>query len=290
MKPILLLSLAGLLLLAGSSSFAQAPVQNDKRIVALEPQLEKLLKEWKIAGFAVAVVDKGGVIYAKGFGYRDVEHKLPATPNTLFEIGSCTKAFTASLIGMLAADKLLDIDKPVHNYLPQLEFFNNGLTDNVTLRDMMSHRTGLPRHDYSWYFFPTSSRDTLLQRIRYMEPSAGLRDRWQYNNFMFLLQGITAEKLTGKRWEDLVRTKIFGPLGMSRTNVSIADLSKDGDGSLGYDLAADSSIKKVPYFSVDAMGPAGSINSSVMEMGKWVRTWINGGKFDGKDVIPGSFL
>src|SRR5437868_10323504 len=149
--------------LAGTSSFAQSPVQNDKRVVALEPQLEKLLKDWKIAGFAVAVVDKNKIIYAKGFGYRDYDKKIRVTANTLFAIGSCTKAFTASLIGMLANDKMLDIDKPAHNYLVDLAFYNNGMTDNITLRDMMSHRTGLPRHDYSWYLFSTSSRDSLLQ-------------------------------------------------------------------------------------------------------------------------------
>lgn len=260
--------------------------QNDKRIAALEPQLEKLLKDWKAAGFAVAVVDKNKLIYSKGFGYRDLEKKLPVTPNTLFAIGSCTKAFTASLIGILNKDGLVSIDKPAYNYLPSLSFFNTGMKDVVTLRDMMSHRTGLPRHDLSWYLFPTSSRDTLLQRIQYQEPTAGVRDKYQYNNFMFFAQGVITEKITGKTWEQNIKSNFFTPLNMTRSNFSVNDLAKDKDAAVGYYVKNDSIIKKIPYYNIDAMGPAGSINSSVNEMSNWVITWINGGNYKGKEIIP----
>ena len=288
MKRLLLI----ILFVAFCSSFAcsQNANSNDKRLESLEPQFEKILKDWKAVGFAVAVVDKNKIIYSKGFGYRDFEQKKPVTSNTLFAIGSCTKAFTASLIGMLAHDKLVDIDKPVHNYLPNLVFYNNGMTDNITLRDMMSHRTGLPRHDYSWYTFTTSSRDSLLQRIQYMEPTAGVKERWQYNNFMFLLQGMVSEKLTGQKWEQNIRARILGPLNMQRTNFSVLDLAKDDDGSLGYYVKNDTAIKKINYYLIDAMGPAGSINSCVSEMANWVITWINGGKFNGKEIVPESFV
>lgn len=264
--------------------------ENDKRIAQLEPQFEKVLKDWKTVGFAVAVVNRNKVIYSKGFGYRNLDKKTPVTPNTLFAIGSCTKAFTASLIGMLADDKLVDIDKPAHNYLPDLVFYNNGMTDNITLRDMMCHRTGLPRHDYSWYLFSTASRDSLLKRIQYMEPTVGVRDKWQYNNFMFMLQGLIVEKLTGQKWEQNIKTKILTPLNMNRTNFSVLDMAKDNDASLGYYVKNDSLIKKINYYNIDAMGPAGSINSSVSEMSNWVMTWINGGKFTGKQIIPATFL
>ncbi len=268
------------------SSFSQT---NDQRIVALEPQLNKLLTDWKAAGFSVAVVQKNKLIYANGFGYRDYEKKLPATPNTLYPIGSCTKAFTSSLIGQLANDKALELDKPVHEYLPSLAFYNTGMTNNITLRDMMSHRTGLPRHDISWYLFPTTSRDSFLQRIRYMEPTAELRQRWQYNNFMFFLQGVVAEKLTNQSWENNIKKRFFSPLGMNRSNFSVLDLAKDNDASIGYYTKNDSIIKKLPYYNIDAMGPAGSINSSVVEMSNWVTAWINNGKFNGKTILPESY-
>lgn len=261
----------------------------DQRLIGLDTALNKLLKQWDIAGFAVAIVEKDKVIYSKGFGYRDYTAKKPVTPNTLFAIGSCTKAFTASLLGILEKDGKLGLDKKALEYLPGLHFFNDNMNNSITIRDMMSHRTGLPRHDYSWYLFTTASRDTLMQRIQYMEPSAGIREKWQYNNFMFLLQGMIAEKITGKSWEQNVREKIFTPLGMTRSNFSIADLEKDADAAVGYSLKSDTIIKRVDYYHIDAMGPAGSINSSVNEMAKWVITWINGGKFQQSEIIPAGY-
>ena len=143
-------------------------------LAGIDTLLERILKDRNAAGFAVAVVKKDKIIYAKGFGYRDYEKKLPATPNTLFAIGSCTKAFTSALMGLYNKDNKLEYDKPARDYLPALQFFNNELNNEVTVRDLMCHRTGLPRHDYSWYLFNTASRDSLLQRIKYQEPTAPL--------------------------------------------------------------------------------------------------------------------
>jgi CubicO group peptidase (beta-lactamase class C family) len=278
------------LMAAGLSSIAQRKAkQAPDRFAGLDTAFERVLKDWHAAGFAVAVVEKDKIVYAKGFGYRDVENKAPVTPNTLFAIGSCTKAFTASMIGLLQKDGKLSIDKPVRNYLPELKFYNNEMNNSITLRDMMCHRTGLPRHDYSWYGFPSSSRDSLMKRIQYMEPSAGIRERWQYNNFMFLLQGMIAEKMTGKSWEENIRENIFKPLGMTASNFSIEDLKKDTNIAVGYGLKKDSIIKKLDYYHIDAMGPAGSINSNVLEMANWVNTWIHNGKFEGKEIIPASY-
>jgi CubicO group peptidase (beta-lactamase class C family) len=272
-------------LLATISVAAQKKAE-DKRFIGLDTAFARVLQTWHAAGFAVAVVEKNKVIYADGFGYRDYENKIPATPNTLFAIGSCTKAFTASLIGMLRKDGKLDYDKPVRSYLPELKFYTEEMTDKITLRDMMSHRTGLPRHDLSWYMFMTQSRDSLIQRIQYMEPSAALREKWQYNNFMFLVQGVVVEKLTGKSWEENIREKIFEPLGMASSVLTIGDLTKSKEPAIGYELKNDSIIKKTEYYHIDAMGPAGSINSSVNDMTKWLITWINAGKYNGKEIIP----
>jgi CubicO group peptidase (beta-lactamase class C family) len=259
-------------------------------LAGIDTTLERILKDRKAAGFAVAVIEKNKVIYAKGFGYRDVEKKLPVTPNTLFAIGSCSKAFTSMLVGLLNKEGLVEYDKPVREYLPALKFFNTEMNNQVTVRDMMCHRTGLPRHDYSWYLFNTASRDSLLQRVQYQEPTATPRQTWQYNNFMFLAQGMIAEKITGKSWEQNIREKIFTPLGMMTSNLTIKDLEKNADAAKGYQLYKDSIIKKQDYYNINAMGPAGSINSSVNEMAKWVTMWINGGKIDGKEVFPASYL
>jgi CubicO group peptidase (beta-lactamase class C family) len=263
---------------------------NIDRLAGLDTAFARVLKDWHAAGFAVAVIEKNKVVYAKGFGYRDYENKIPVTPNTLFAIGSCSKAFTASLLGMLDKDGKISFDKPVRTYLPALRFYNNELNDNVTLRDMMCHRTGLPRHDYSWYLFQSHSKDSLVQRIQYMEPSASLREKWQYNNFMFLLQGVVTEKITGKSWEDNIREKIFKPLGMDSSDVSLGEWRQSSNAALGYQVKKDSIIKKMDYYDIAAMSPAGSINSSVNDMAKWVITWINGGKYNGQEIIPASYV
>lgn len=275
-----------ILLFGQFHSFSQI---NDKRFAGLDTAFARVLKDWKAAGFAVAVIEKNKVVYSKGFGFRDMDNKLPVTTNTLFAIGSCTKAFTSSLLGLLLKDGKIDLDKPVSTYLPELKFYNDLMNNNITVRDMMCHRTGLPRHDLSWYLFPTT-RDSLIHRIRYQEPTANIREQYQYNNFMFLAQGVLAEKLYKKKWEQLIKEKIFDSLGMTQTNFSVTEMEKSSDAAKGYGLKKDSIIRKLDYYNLDAMGPAGSINSNVTEMANWVITWLNGGKFNGKQVLPAGYV
>jgi CubicO group peptidase (beta-lactamase class C family) len=262
----------------------------DPRLTGLDTELEKLLKDWKIAGFAVAVVEKNKLIYSKGFGYRDMENKKPVSPNTLFAIGSCSKAFTSAVLGQLEKEGKLDLDKPAITYIPYLKFFNNEMNEKITARDMMCHRTGLSRHDFSWYLFNTNSRDSMLMRVQYQEPNAGIREKWQYNNFMFLAQGVLAEKLTGKTWEENIKQRFFDSLGMVRSNFSIEELVKDTNHAVGYTIEKDSIIKKTDYYHIMGMSPAGSINSSVSEMANWVIAWINGGKYAGKEILPSAYV
>jgi CubicO group peptidase (beta-lactamase class C family) len=278
------------LLLFSFTVIAQRKSAPADPLAGIDTLMERILKERKAAGFAVAVVVKDKIVFAKGYGYRDYENKLPVTPNTSFAIGSCSKAFTSMLLGLLNKDGKLDYDKPVRDYLPNVKFFNDELTKNVTVRDMMCHRTGLPRHDYSWYLFNTNSRDSMVQRIQYQEPTAPLRQTWQYNNFMFLLQGVIAEKLYGGSWEKNVEQKILQPLGMKTSTTTIADLKKSPEPAKGYYVFKDSLIKHMDYYDINAMSPAGSINSSVNEMANWVIAWINGGKFNGKELFPAGYM
>lgn len=281
-----------LLLLSALSAVAQkrnvTPV--DQRLVGVDEKLQALLADWHVAGFAVAVVEKNKIVYAKGFGYRDLANKKPVTPNTLFAIGSCSKAFTSGLLGILRGDSKLSFDEKPSTYLPDLRFFNDEMNAAITVKDLMRHSTGLPRHDYSWYFFNTPSRDSLIRRIRFFEPSAHVRERWQYNNFMFLAQGVIAEKITGHSWEDNIREKYFTPLGMTTSNTSIAALEKSAEPSKGYDTKNNTTIVETDYYNIDGMGPAGSINSSVNEMANWLKVWIHGGKFNGKEILPAAYV
>jgi CubicO group peptidase (beta-lactamase class C family) len=279
-----------ILTLVSIVSFAQKKPAADTRLAGLDAELQKVLDTWKVAGFAVAIVEKNKVVYAKGFGYSDYDKKTPATANTLFAIGSCSKAFTSAVLGQLRSENKLAFEDRPSKYIPELKFFNDEMNNSIKIRDLMSHRTGLPRHDFSWYLFPSDSKDSLIQRIAHQEPFTGVRERWYYNNFMFLAQGVVAEKLTGKTWEENVQERIFKPLNMVRSNLSIPEMQKATDIAIGYELEKETTIKKMDYYHIAGMSPAGSINSSVNEMSNWVITWINGGKFNGKEIIPASYV
>jgi CubicO group peptidase (beta-lactamase class C family) len=264
---------------------AQAP--SEPRLAGLDTLAQRLLAEWQAPGVGIAVIEKGKIVYAGGFGYRDYEGQKPVTGQTLFAIGSSTKAFTSALLGKLQAEGKLDFDKKVRDYLPGFRFYNDDLDRLATVRDLTCHRTGLPRHDFSWYLNPTT-RDSLLLRIQHFEPSAELREKWQYNNFMFLLQGAIAEKITGKSWEDNIREHFFQPLGMKASNFALWK-GKHAEPALGYYTDKDKAIKPMPYYEIDGMGPAGSIFSSPAEMANWALAWTNGGIFEGQEIIPAGY-
>jgi CubicO group peptidase (beta-lactamase class C family) len=290
MKQILtLLLITTCTLTSISQSKTKAP-DYSKRLSGVEKELEKVLEDQKVAGYSVAVVYKDKIIYSKGFGYRDVENKKPVTPNTLFAIGSSSKAFTSAILGQLEKEGKLKLDDLARAHLPKLEFKYDYMNTGITIRDMMCHRTGLSRFDYSWYMFNTGNRDSLIQRVKFMEPNAKLRQKWQYNNFMFLAQGMIAEKITEKTWEENIHERFFKPLNMTHSNTDIFATEKDLDASLPYTVDDKMEIKKLDYYNINGMGPAGSINSCANDMANWVSTWIMGGKFRGEEIIPVSYV
>jgi len=181
------------------------------------------MKKFDVPGMAIAIVKYNDVVYSKGFGYRDVEKQLPVTPDTLFAIGSSTKAFTTFVLGTLVDEGKIEWDKPVRNYIPWFKLYDTGASERMTPRDLVTHRSGLPRHDLVWYNNYDASRKWLVERLPYLEPSADLREKFQYNNLMFLTAGYLTEVVTGKTWEEAVRERILLPLSMTRTNFSVAD-------------------------------------------------------------------
>jgi CubicO group peptidase (beta-lactamase class C family) len=242
------------------------------------------MKEWKVPGAAIAIVRDGQVIYARGFGHRDVEKQLPVTPDTLFAIGSTTKAITATGLGILVSEGKLDWDKPLVDYLPDFKMSDPYVTANFTPRDLVTHRSGLPRHDLLWYQ-TTFSRRELFDRLRYLEPSRGFRSQYQYQNLMFMTAGLLIEKLSGRSWEEFTRQRFLEPLGMKTTNFSVRDSERAADFAWPYGEEKDE-VKRIPFRNIDAVGPAGSVNSSVNEMAQWVRANLARGKIGDKQVIP----
>lgn len=264
--------------------------QKDKRLKGIEKELNSLLEATKAPGFAVAVVEGDKVVYAKGFGYRDYENKIPVDANTLFAIGSTTKAFTSAILGKLRADKKLSFDDSPRKYIPELEFYNDDMNKNIIIKDLMRHSTGISSNDDSWVLFPTHNKDSLLMRVKHEKPVTGVRQQWHYNNYMFLAQGVLAEKITGKSWEDNISNYFFKPLDMRRSNTTIAEMKSATNAALGYGLENDGRIRKMDYLDIAGMSPAGSINSSVNDMTKWLMAWLNEGVYNDKEIIPVSYL
>lgn len=274
--------------LLASLTFAANAQKQDNRLKGLDTMIQRILKEWNVPGVSIAVVEKNKVLLTRGYGSRDVANNKPVTENTQFAIGSCTKAFTASLIGTIQQEGVLDLDVPVTNYLPSLKFYTPELSSQITVRDMLCHRTGLPRHDYSWYSGNTGSRDSLLYLLRYLEPSAPLRQSFQYNNYMYAALGSLAEKLSGKSWEKQIMEKFFIPLGMSRSTTG--NFNKEGDFSYGY-VYRNHSIQPLGFLPENLQGiaPAGAVVSTAKDMANWLLLWTNQGRLNGKEIIPFSF-
>lgn len=241
------------------------------------------MKKLDVPGMAIAIVKGKQVIYAKGFGYRDVEKQLPVTADTLFAIGSSTKAFTTFVLGTLVDEGKVEWDKPLRTYIPWFKLPDASMTEHLSVRDTVTHRSGLPRHDLVWYNNFESTREAFVRKLAYLEPSADLRQKWQYNNLMYLTAGYLTEVITGKTWEDAVRARIFDPLGMKRSNFSVADSQKDSDFAQPY-AKRDGQVVKIPFRPITNIGPAGSINSSVNEMARWVSVHLNSGKYGDKKI------
>jgi len=245
--------------------------------------ITSVMDEWKVPGLAIAVVQDGEVILSKGYGYRSVDEELPVTPQTLFAIGSITKSFTVTMLGMLADEGKLDWDEPVRSYLPDFQLMDEVATEYMTPRDLVTHRSGLPRHDLLWYGSPLTRR-ALYERLRYLEPNEEFRAVWQYQNLMFMTAGYLAGQLAGTTWEELVQARIFDPLGMSQTNLSVENMQRSGDFSYPYNMA-DDVVSKIDFRNIDEVGPAGAINSSVEEMIRYVQFFIDKGEWDGEQLL-----
>jgi CubicO group peptidase (beta-lactamase class C family) len=255
----------------------------EARLNGFDQWAEGLIKEWNVPGMAVGAIKDGKVVILKGFGFRNLEEKQPVTPRTLMAIGSNTKSFTVVLMSQLVDEGKLDWDKPVVSYLPDFQLKDEYATKNFRVKDLVTHVSGLPRHDDLWYGRSTTRKE-IFSRLKYLEPSTSFRGRWQYNNLMFITAGYLVEQLTGKSWDALIRERIFQPLEMKRSITSTNDMESSGDFSYPY-LLFDGKIGRVPYRNLDNAGPAGSINSSVEEMLHYVQMHINQGEWNGRRIL-----
>ncbi len=265
-------------------TFAAVPLSSqtvDERLQGFDQWVESVMAEWKVPGLGVAIVEDGKTVFARGYGWRNVEQQLPVTPDTLFAIGSNTKSFTATLLAMQVDVGALAWDTPIRTVLPEFRLHDPVATGQMTAVDLLSHRSGLPRHDLFWYA-TGKSRTELIAGLHHLEPSASFRSKYQYQNLMFLTAGVVAERIGGKSWEELVEERIFRPLGMERATFSVDRMQQDDDFSYGYgaeqEIERVRRVRRVPFRNIDAIGPAGSINTSARELARYVQFHLAYGK------------
>jgi CubicO group peptidase (beta-lactamase class C family) len=263
----------------------------EQKLKGIDATINKILKDWNVPGAGVGIVVKDKLVFAKGYGFRNIEKKQPVTPNTLFQIASNTKLFTATAIGFLVDEGKLDWDKPIKHYVPQIQFYNDELNANVTIRDMLSHRTGISRHDNIWYK-SDFTRQELFDRLKYLEPSIPLRQGYLYNNLMYSAAGSIVEYMAHQTWEEFVSDRIFKPLGMSHSMFITEDMIRQPDFMSPYYEKRDTSLlAPYPFYTkFQGVGPCGSVISSIHDLSNWVIAQLHGGKFNGKQVIPASVI
>ncbi len=248
----------------------------------LDRAIMSAMEAWKVPGLAMAIVKDGKVIYAKGFGYRDIEKKAPVDESTIFGCGSTTKAFTAALIGTLVYEGKIKWDDRVIDHLPDFRMYDPWVTREITIRDLLCHRSGLPQADFLW-LSSSFSRDEIVRRIRFLRPESSFRSQFNYHNLMILTAGQLAARVTGKNWDESIKEKIFTPLGMTRSSTSIRDLEAKDDVATPY-VPSNGAVTAIPWLNIDNIGPAGSINSTALDYAKWVQVHLGKGTFMGKKL------
>ena len=241
------------------------------------------LKTWKVPGVAIAIVRNDSLIYAKGYGVRELGKPTPVTERTLFAIGSSSKAFTAATAAMLVDDGKIRWDDPATKYLAGFQLYDPYATRELTIRDLLSHRSGLARGDLMWYG-SEFDRDEILRRVRFLQPTWSFRSQFGYQNIMYLAAGQVVGRVANTTWDDFVTRRIFGPLGMQSSNTTVRALANAPDVATPH-AEIDDTVRVIPWRNIDNIAPAGSINSHVVDMAQWVRLQLGKGKFAGKQLI-----
>ncbi len=271
---------------------AQAPdVDVARKLAGFDDYMAKVLKDWNGPGIGVGIVVGDKLVFAKGYGYRDYEKKLPFTAGTVCPIASNTKLFTAVAAGMLVEEGRLTWDRPVRESVPTIRFNNETLNNTVTLRDMLSHRTGITRHDTIWYK-SDFTRKELFDRLKYLEPQEPMRQAFLYNNLMFAGVGYLIELQSGKTWEQFVRDRILQPLDMKSTGYTIADMVKQPEHGVGFTEKRDSfDLYRLPYYEdIEGVAPCGAVVSNIEDLSHWLIALMNDGQYRGRQVLPADVL
>ncbi|MEO1524770.1 MAG: serine hydrolase domain-containing protein [Planctomycetota bacterium] len=265
---------------------AQSPTEDPelaRRLIVLRELIERRRVHHRIPGVALGIVRDGSVVFAEGFGCRDLETDARVTPKTVFQIASATKPLTSTLIAMMVDREEMQWDDPITKHCPNLKFTTKGESE-ITIRDLLSHRSGFGRMPVL-FMGRAERRDVVLQATN-AKPTASHRDSFQYSNVMYTAAGVAAGKAVGNSWDELMHERVFRPLGMFNTTTSIEQIHAKAETSRGYRwVASRQEHEEIPMRNADAIGPAGSVNSNVLDLCKWIQLLLNEGTVEGRKLV-----
>ncbi|MBK9569949.1 MAG: serine hydrolase [Chitinophagaceae bacterium] len=264
---------------------------------SLDVYVNRALHDWQIPGVSVCIVKNGKVVWMKGYGVKETGTNDNVDENTLFMIGSNTKAFTATALAMLDADNLpagkagkLSLDDKVQKWLPDFKLYDPWVAKEATIRDLLCHRLGFETFQGDFMYFDSDlTTAEVREKMSKLKPMYGFRSKWGYTNSAFMTAGEIIPKVTDKSWGDFVTKRIFKPLGMNNSLALSKDIKTAGNKCSAHTVVMGE-LKKIPYGNIDNLAPAGSISSSANDMSKWVLMLLNNGKMDGREIVPASAI
>jgi len=250
----------------------------------LDAHIERALKTFQVPGVSVAIVKDGKTVMARGYGVRDIDKPELVDGDTLFGIASNTKAFTGASLAILVDDGLLEWDDPVINYLPDFRMYNSYITSELTVRDLLVHRSGFSLGAGDLLHWPEAEYTTeeIIYRLRFIKPATSFRAKYAYDNVLYLVAGQVVAKVSGMPWKDFVKQRIFTPLGMNRASFTAEDFLADSN-HVAPHIVLEDRLQTVRLMGLDSIAPAGAINASAAEMALWVTTQLNQGRIGDSD-------
>lgn len=260
-----------------------ATASADDPLAGLEGWVREALDAWGVPGLGLAIVKDDEIVLAGGFGVREAGTNERVDEHTVFAIGSAGKAFTAVGVASLVEEGRMEWDDPVLDHLPDFRLFDPWVTREITIRDLLAHRSGLERGEFIWYA-TDNDRSEILRRVRHLEPSFSFRGRFGYQNIMYLAAGQATAAVSGRSWDEVIRERIFLPLGMARSSTSVTDLVEFRNVARPHVEGGNGPLP-IAYREIDNAGPAGSVNGSVRDMAQWLRLHLNGGEYEGVRVL-----
>ena len=257
-------------------------------LTGLDAYIEAAMRDWEVPGLAIAVVRNDSVIFARGYGVVELGQPTPVDEHTLFAIASTSKAFTAASLSMLVDEGKLSWDDRVTQHLPGFELADPYVTREITIRDLLTHRVGVARHDNLWIAAPFD-RAEILQRARHLPTVAGFRDRYGYNNIMYITAGEVVGQVSEGSWDSFLEERVFGPLGMARSTSRAGVVETRGNVAASH-TQVDGQVRAVPRRNYDNIGGAGAIFSSAWDMAQWIRLHLGGGTYEGRQLLSDSVM